>query len=146
MTAQQIIIIVSFFGGIIGGMGMGGGTLLIPLLTLAAGLSQHLAQAVNLIAFIPMSVVALVIHKKNGYVTFGKTVHIVVLAAIGAVGGSFLAKYSGGYILRACYGAFLIALGVFQLGKTIKTAVENKKSQNSQSKRGRLIPPSIPNS
>lgn len=136
MTAQQVIIIVSFFGGIIGGMGMGGGTLLIPLLTLAAGLNQHLAQAVNLIAFIPMSVVALVIHKKNGYVTFGKTVHIVVLAALGAVGGSFLAKYSGGYVLRACYGAFLIALGVFQLGKTIKTFLDNKKTKKAQLEKG----------
>lgn len=138
MTAQQIIMVVSFFGGIIGGMGMGGGTLLIPLLTLAAGLNQHLAQAVNLIAFIPMSVVALIIHKKNGYVTFGKTVHIVVLAAIGAVGGSFLAKYSGGYVLRACYGAFLMALGVFQLGKTIKTAIDNKKTRKTQLKKGSI--------
>ena len=126
MTAQQIIIIVSFCGGIIGGMGMGGGTLLIPLLTLAAGLDQHLAQSVNLIAFIPMSVVALIIHKKNGYVMFGKSVHIVLLAALGAIGGSFLAKYSGGYVLRACYGAFLIALGIIQAVKTIKTAVQNK--------------------
>ncbi|MDE6200504.1 MAG: sulfite exporter TauE/SafE family protein [Clostridiales bacterium] len=129
MTAQQVIIIVSFCGGIIGGMGMGGGTLLIPLLTLAAGLNQHLAQAVNLIAFIPMSVVALCIHKKNGYVMFGKSLHIVLLAALGAVGGSFLAKYSGGYVLRACYGAFLIALGVYQLGKTVYTAIKSKNKR-----------------
>ncbi|MCH5155683.1 MAG: sulfite exporter TauE/SafE family protein [Clostridiales bacterium] len=132
MTAQQIIIVVSFCGGIIGGMGMGGGTLLIPLLTLAAGLDQHLAQSVNLIAFIPMSVVALCIHKKNGYVMFGKSVHIVLLAALGAVGGSFLARYSGGYVLRACYGAFLIALGIFQTVKAVKTALNNSnKKQNA---------------
>ncbi|MDE7164102.1 MAG: sulfite exporter TauE/SafE family protein [Clostridiales bacterium] len=131
MTAQQVIIIVSALGGIIGGMGMGGGTLLIPLLTLAAGIDQHLAQSINLIAFIPMSVVAICIHKKNGYVTFGKSVHIVALAVIGAVGGSFLAKYSGGYVLRACYGAFLIALGVYQMVKAIITAVKNKKAKNA---------------
>ena len=132
MTAQQVIIIVSALGGIIGGMGMGGGTLLIPLLTLAAGIDQHLAQSINLIAFIPMSVVAICIHKKNGYVTFGKSVHIVALAVAGAIGGSFLAKYSGGYVLRACYGAFLIALGIYQTVRTIVTFVKNKKSkQNS---------------
>lgn len=130
MTAQQIIIVVSALGGIIGGMGMGGGTLLIPLLTLAAGIEQHLAQSVNLIAFVPMSIVALFIHKKNGYVEFGKTVHIVFAATLGAVGGSFLARYSGGTVLRACYGAFLIALGLYQAGKTIYTAIKNKKQKS----------------
>ena len=66
MTVQHVIIAVSALGGIIGGMGMGGGTLLIPLLTLAAGVEQHLAQAINLMSFVPMSIVALIIHKKNG--------------------------------------------------------------------------------
>ena len=142
MTAQQIIIVVSFCGGIIGGMGMGGGTLLIPLLTLAAGLNQHLAQSVNLIAFVPMSVVALLIHKKNGYVMFGKSVHIILLATLGAVGGSFLARYSGGYILRACYGAFLIILGIFQTVKTIKTAVDASKQNKTAARE--ILPASAP--
>lgn len=127
MTAQQVIIIMSALGGIIGGMGMGGGTLLIPLLTLAAGIDQHLAQSINLIAFIPMSVVAICIHKKNGYVTLGKSLHIVALAVVGAIGGSFLAKYSGGYVLRACYGAFLIALGIYQAVKIAVAAIKAKK-------------------
>lgn len=135
MTAQQIIVAVSVLGGIIGGMGMGGGTLLIPLLTLAAGIEQHLAQSINLIAFIPMSIVAILIHKKNGYISFGKTVPIVLAAIAGAVGGSILARYSGGYVLRACYGAFLIVLGVYQSAKTIYSAVKAKKRAESD-KRG----------
>lgn len=130
MSPWQIIIAVSVLGGIIGGMGMGGGTLLIPLLTLAAGLEQHLAQSINLIAFVPMSLVAIFIHKKNGYVCFKKSIPIVCAAIIGAVGGSVLAKYSGGYILRACYGAFLIALGVFQLCKVIIAAVKQFKAKH----------------
>ena len=132
MTAWHIIIAVSALGGIIGGMGMGGGTLLIPLLTLAAGLEQHLAQAIHLMAFVPMSVVALLIHKKNGYVEFKKAVPITALAALGAVGGSLLAGYAKGYVLRACYGAFLILLGIFQLYKTIKTALKNRRKKNLQ--------------
>ena len=46
-----LFIIIGVAGGVIGGMGMGGGTLLIPLLTLFTGADQHLAQAVNLIAY-----------------------------------------------------------------------------------------------
>ena len=130
MTAQHIIIAVSALGGIIGGMGMGGGTLLIPLLTLAAGLEQHLAQAINLMAFVPMSVVALVIHRKNGYVDFKQSAPIAGAALVGAVGGSFFARYAGGYVLRACFGAFLIALGIVQMYKAIKAIVKSKKEKS----------------
>ena len=52
-------------GGLIGGMGMGGGTLLIPLLSIFYSVGQHTAQAVNLVSFIPMAVVTLIIHIKN---------------------------------------------------------------------------------
>lgn len=134
MTAEQIIIVASALGGLIGGMGMGGGTLLIPLLTLCAGLEQHLAQAINLISFVPMSVIALVIHRKNGYVDAKAAAPIAAISLVGAVAGSFFARYAGGYSLRASYGALLVVLGLFQLGKMIKQIVQNKKEKTSPAK------------
>ena len=56
---------IGFFAGIIGGMGMGGGTLLIPILTIFLSFEQKNAQAINLLVFIPMAIVALIIHFKN---------------------------------------------------------------------------------
>ena len=50
----------------LGGMGMGGGTVLIPALTVILGVEQHVAQATNLIAFLPMALFTLKIHKENG--------------------------------------------------------------------------------
>ena len=47
----------------LGGMGMGGGTVLIPALTVILGVEQHVAQATNLIAFLPMALFTLKIHK-----------------------------------------------------------------------------------
>lgn len=135
MTAQHIIIIASVLGGVIGGMGMGGGTLLIPLLTLCAGLEQHLAQSINLIAFIPMSVVALVIHKKNGYVCFKKSAPIACAALIGAVCGSLAAGYVGGYVLRSVFGAFLTVLGIIQTVKTVRSAVLEHREKSKQKER-----------
>ena len=55
-----------FLGGVLGGMGMGGGTVLIPLLTVFLNVGQKTAQAINLIAFSPMAAVALFVHFKNG--------------------------------------------------------------------------------
>lgn len=129
MSAEHIIIIVSALGGIIGGMGMGGGTLLIPLLTLTAGIEQHLAQAINLIAFIPMSAVALLVHRKNGYVEYKKGAGIAAVALIGAAVGSIFASYAEGYALRASYGAFLIALGAVGAVKVARNIFKKFKAK-----------------
>ncbi|MFQ7036484.1 MAG: TSUP family transporter, partial [Candidatus Borkfalkia sp.] len=53
-------------GGILGGMGMGGGTVLIPILTIFCGVEQHLAQSANLITFLPMAIFSLQVHAKHG--------------------------------------------------------------------------------
>ena len=58
-----------FSSGIFGGMGMGGGTILIPILTIFFSLDQRLSQGINLISFLVMSLVALIIHYKNGFLS-----------------------------------------------------------------------------
>ena len=63
-------IIAGLLGGVLGGMGMGGGTLLIPILTIFLAFEQKNAQAINLLAFIPMSIVAIIIHIKNKFYNF----------------------------------------------------------------------------
>ena len=60
-----LYLIFGILSGIIGGMGMGGGTLLIPLLTIFCEISQIIAQMYNLLAFLPMSIIAIFIHYKN---------------------------------------------------------------------------------
>ena len=59
-----LLILAGIVGGIIGGMGMGGGTLLIPILTIFLDVEQKNAQAINLVAFIPMAII--VKYKEKG--------------------------------------------------------------------------------
>ena len=61
----MIEILIGMISGIISGTGMGGGTILIFLLTFMMGIEQHVAQATNLIFFIPTSIVAIIINIKN---------------------------------------------------------------------------------
>ncbi len=84
--------IAGVLGGILGGMGMGGGTVLIPLLSIFYDVGQHTAQAINLISFIPMAVVALIIHIKNGYVKFKSVLIIVLPGLFTCVLGVYLAR------------------------------------------------------
>ena len=110
-----LLIIIGIIGGVIGGMGMGGGTLLIPLLTLFVGVEQHAAQALNLLAFIPMSGVAIAIHIKNKLVDFKQVLPIAIPAVAAGVGSSVLSKLTGARALSRWFGLFLVVLGIYQL-------------------------------
>jgi uncharacterized membrane protein YfcA len=109
-----IIVLVSIIGGIAGGMGMGGGTLLIPLLTVFSSTSQHLAQSMNLLAFIPMSLIAVILHAKNKLIKYPYLL-LSVPALLSSVVGSLLAYGIDSEILRKGFGIFLATLGIIDL-------------------------------
>ena len=107
--------IAGVLGGVLGGMGMGGGTLLIPLLSIFYAVSQHTAQAVNLVAFIPMAVVALIIHVKNKLVNFKWVLWAVLPGVIACIIGCYVARAMSGELLRRCFGGFLVLLSIIQI-------------------------------
>lgn len=100
--------------GVLGGMGMGGGTVLIPLLNIFYSVSQHTAQASNLISFLPMAVVALIIHLKNRLVDFNKILFIIIPGVFTCIFGCYLARAINGELLKRMFGGFLFLLSVFQ--------------------------------
>ena len=118
--------ITGIISGILGGMGMGGGTALIPLLTIFGDVSQHAAQTVNLISFIPMAVIALIIHIKNKLVKFDKILYIILPGIVTCVIGCYIAKKISGDVLSNIFGGFLVVLSVFQF-----VSIFVKKDKNS---------------
>lgn len=113
------LIAAGLVGGLIGGTGMGGGTLLIPVLTLLCGFQQHSAQAANLISFIPMAAVCLVFHAKNGLLRLSYLPYIALPAVCASVVASFAAMNVNGDMLRTIFGWFLIAVGALRLIETV---------------------------
>lgn len=132
MIKYIILIICTVTGGILGGMGMGGGTLTIPLLTIFCSMTQHEAQAVNLVAFIPMAAVTLVIHTKNKLVEYKKVLPIAIPALITSVLCSFAALKVKGKTLALCYGIFLVLLGIYQLTALAVRMIKKKKADKKQ--------------
>ena len=62
---NMLQIVTGLVSGIISGLGMGGGTILILILTLFGNIEQHVAQATNLIFFIPTSIATIIINYKQ---------------------------------------------------------------------------------
>jgi len=117
-------ILAGALGGIVGGMGMGGGTLTIPILTIFLSYEQLQAQGINLIAFLPMSVVALLIHFKNKLVDFKSTWVLALVGCVFSLFGAIIANNISNSVLKKFFAIFLIGLGIWQLIEMIK----NKKS------------------
>ncbi|MBQ7880919.1 MAG: sulfite exporter TauE/SafE family protein [Clostridia bacterium] len=120
-------IIGGLIGGLVGGMGMGGGTLLIPILTLLAGFEQLEAQGINLISFIPMSIVALILHFKNKLVRFKETYWLAIIGAVVSILSALIAIHINNTVLKKLFALFLIAIGIWQLVELIKSFKQKKK-------------------
>ncbi len=122
-----LFILAGLAGGLVGGMGMGGGTLLVPILTIFMGLSQHLAQGLNLLVFIPTGIVAIIIHAKNKLLDY-KTFFYIIIPAVGtSVGFAFLANSITSEVLSVIFACFLLVIGVAMLTLAIVNTVKNNK-------------------
>ena len=115
-----LYILFGFISGIFGGMGMGGGTLLIPFLTLFLNVDQKLAQGINLISFLIMALISLPIHYKNGFIKTKGVGFIIFSGIIFSFIGAFLASYIPTRMLRVFFGIFLCLLALFEFVKAIK--------------------------
>lgn len=121
-------IIFGFIAGIVTGLGMGGGTVLILLLSLFMGLEQHIAQATNLVFFIPTSLAAIVTNLKQKNVDLKLAIQISTFGIIGAIIGSIFSNNINSEHLRRYFAIFILVIAlheVYELYKEYKTKRKN---------------------
>lgn len=119
-------IIIGLVSGIVSGTGMGGGTILIFLLTFVSGLEQHIAQATNLIFFIPTSIVAIMVNIKNKNIDLKLATIITIFGILGAIIGANLSIHTDVEKLQTYFGIFLLIIAIHEIYTIIK---ENKKTK-----------------
>ncbi len=108
------LILIGLFSGIIGGMGIGGGTILIPALIMFTTLSQQQAQSVNLLSFVPVAIVALITHFRNKSIEIQFCFPLIIMGITGALAGSYLAVNLPSNLLRKLFGIFLFLMGLYE--------------------------------
>ena len=114
-----LYVLFGFLAGIFGGLGMGGGTILIPLLSIFLNLDQKLCQGINLVSFLVMALFSLVIHYKNGYIVLKNTLPIILSGIIFTILGALLAGSISSSILKIVFGIFLCILAIIEIFKVI---------------------------
>lgn len=97
---------------VISAWGVGGGTLLLLVMTLFLDVDQRTAQGVNLLFFLPTAVSALACHAKNGYLDKPTLKNAVPAAVAAAALGAWVATAVDVELLRRPFGVYLLASGV----------------------------------
>lgn len=124
-----LLLLASCFSGIFAGMGMGGGTFLIPILSLFFGVEQIICQSTNVFCFIILAVLCSIVYIKNKLIDFRALICVAIPASVVAFFSSFFAIKVTSSVLSVCFACFIILVGVFYFVKTIVMLVREKKNK-----------------
>ena len=110
MTWSDVIAIVGGFGAgfLSGTIGIGGGLLFVPTMTVGLRLSQAVAQGTSLLAIVPTAIVGGFTHLRRGNVLIVPAAWMGGGGVVGAVIGALVAVEVPGPILARIWGAFLV--------------------------------------
>jgi uncharacterized membrane protein YfcA len=126
-----LLLIGAIAGAIAGLLGVGGGVLIVPLLVLGTGLSQHVAQGTSLAALILTGVTGTFVYARHGH--FRKDLLIALLP--GVVAGSLIGGHGAigipGPVLRVVFAIVLVWLGSRYLGLTSLTGLRRSSRSTS---------------
>ena len=129
---------LEFFTGVISGTvsgtGMGGGTILILILSVFMGIDQHVAQGANLIFFVPTSISAIITTFKEKLINWKIGVPVAISGIIGAIIGAKISVNMDVNRLKRYFGIFLILITIYEIYSLIKQYKINKKSNNKKEK------------
>jgi len=108
--------VVGVVAGVLSGLlGIGGGAIMVPAMTLLMGLSQHLAQGTSLLVIIPTAITGSITHFRMGNIRPETAAWLSAGGVVGAVAGASLALASPDQALRLLFGGYLAFTGARML-------------------------------
>lgn len=108
-------ILIGTVSGVFSGIGMGGGTILIFLLTVINNVEQHVAQATNLIYFIPTAISAIIVNYREKSIDINLAKVISISGIVGAIIGAVISIKTNMENLKKFFGIFLIIIAIHEI-------------------------------
>jgi uncharacterized protein len=108
-----VAVVMGAAAGVVSGLlGVGGGILFVPALTLALGLSQVRAEATSLLAIIPVALVGAWRQHRYGNVDVREGGIMGVLSALGVAAGVALSNLLSQRALRYGFAAVIVVVAL----------------------------------
>ena len=125
-----LLILTGLFSGVFAGMGMGGGTFLVPLLSLCFGVEQIFCQSTNVVCFLILAIVCFVIYAIKKLIDFRVVLCVGLPAMIVAGLACLLSIRIQSNVLRIIFACFIILIGVVMLVMNLLQNKNKNKSNN----------------
>lgn len=109
----MVAVLMGAAAGVVSGLlGVGGGILFVPTLTLVLSLSQVKAEATSLLAIIPVALVGAARQHRYGNVVLRDGATVGVLSALGVAGGVALANVLPERGLKIAFAAVMVLVAL----------------------------------
>lgn len=110
-----VFVLLGICAGVVSGtLGVGSGTILVPMLVLVFGLGQKCAQGMSLAIMVPMALVGALWYWRSPDIKFNVAVMGLIIcgALVGALSGAELASHLPSNLLRKLFAIFLVIVAV----------------------------------
>src|ERR1700749_2760995 len=119
-----IILIGSYFAGLLGSLtGLGGGVVIIPLLTILLKVDIHYAIGASLVSVIATSSGSAAAYVKEGITNMRLGMFLEIATTLGAMCGSILAVYIPTHFVAIFFGGILTTSVILSLRKNAELTV-----------------------
>ncbi len=128
------VLLGAFVGISAGLLGVGGGTILVPILVLVQNVPQHLAQGVSLLMILPTGIVGAWSHARHGHVIRPLLPGLMAGGAVGALLGALLAHRIDSQSLSRMFALFLLLVSaqmIFGRGRDTVPDSADKTQEDS---------------
>ena len=140
MTDWLLPFLCGLGAAVISAWGVGGGTLLLLVMTLFLGVDQRMAQGINLLFFLPTAISALLCHWQKGYLDTPTWKAAVPVAVPAALAGAWIATAVDVDLLRRPFGIYRLSSAAgghsFHLEEIIFPRPRSVPASPSGSRRG----------
>lgn len=123
-------IVIGILSGIITSIGMGGGTILVLFLTLFLNYDQQSAQGLNLLFFIPTSIISIIIYIKEKNINLKLACIVSIFGVIGAIIGAKIANFIQTEQLKKSFAIFLLVIAIHEIYSFYNEYINKKKRHN----------------
>ena len=118
LTFTLIMLLAAYGAGLLGSLtGLGGGVVVIPVLTLCFGVDFHYAVGAALVASIATSSGSGSAYVKEGITNIRLGMFLEIATTLGAVAGAIIAVWLNNNVIAVIYGLVLILTGTMQFVK-----------------------------
>ncbi len=109
MLSFLFIVVLGFGAGILTGiMGVGGDVVMVPMMVLLLGVSQHLAQGISMLVIIPTVMVAILKLRNSNLFEYRTALLLAAGSIVGSLLSSNMVQLIDGVILKRIFGVLVV--------------------------------------